>query len=280
MNRSSSPFRALEATKRLRQLYFGQLDHLPAGHLVGVRRMLAAGASCALPVEFIPATGGSIAGSVVLTDNNLNQSGAMQSIGLSGTGTQEPQTITFTSPGTGSRAQGGTVMVSASGGGSGNPVTFTSLTPSVCTNPNSQGISSLIAPGTCTFAANQAGNMDYSAAPQVTQSFTVTPVFVLTVNPSITAKMPPGTAPVVLTLTPVNGFTGSVTLNCVLPTGVAKGTKCPGLPVTVKLMGGAAAVHDTGVQFPNGTNPATYVVTFTATDGKFNDSTTATFSVR
>jgi sugar lactone lactonase YvrE len=48
---------------------------------------LAAGASCGLAVDFIPATTGQISGSVVLTDNNLNASPAVtQSIGLSGAG--------------------------------------------------------------------------------------------------------------------------------------------------------------------------------------------------
>ena len=47
---------------------------------------LAAGASCGLAVDFIPATTGSISGSVVLTDNNLNASAVTQSIGLSGAG--------------------------------------------------------------------------------------------------------------------------------------------------------------------------------------------------
>ena len=80
-----------------------------------------------------------------------------------------------------------------------------------------------------------------------------------------------------VTLTPVNGFTGSVTLSCALPASLPTGAKCPGLPVTVKLAGGAAVVHQTGVLFPNGTQAGTYVVTFSAVSGKFNDSTTATF---
>jgi sugar lactone lactonase YvrE len=48
---------------------------------------LAGGATCALAVDFIPQTTGSISGSVVLTDNNLNASpSTTQSIGLSGAG--------------------------------------------------------------------------------------------------------------------------------------------------------------------------------------------------
>ncbi len=48
---------------------------------------LAAGATCALELDFIPQATGSISGSVVLTDNNLNASpSTTQSSGLSGTG--------------------------------------------------------------------------------------------------------------------------------------------------------------------------------------------------
>jgi hypothetical protein len=192
---------------------------------------------------------------------------------------QAAQTITFTSPGTGPEVQGGTVTVSATGGASGNAVTFTSSTTSVCTLSSAGGITtaSLIAPGPCAITANQAGNNNYSAAPPVTLSFSVTAVFVLTVNPASTSATPPGTDVVNVTLTPVNGFTGSVTLSCALPASLPTGAKCPGLPVTVKLAGGAAVVHQTGVLFPNGTQAGTYVVTFSAVSGKFNDSTTATF---
>jgi DNA-binding beta-propeller fold protein YncE len=50
-------------------------------------------------------------------------------------------------------------------------VTFTSLTPSVCTV--SVNTVTMIAVGSCTIAADQAGNASYNAAPQVTQSFSV-----------------------------------------------------------------------------------------------------------
>jgi hypothetical protein len=48
---------------------------------------LAAGASCLLPISFKPTTGGTLGGSLVLTDNNLNSSApgyATESIALSG----------------------------------------------------------------------------------------------------------------------------------------------------------------------------------------------------
>ena len=81
------------------------------------------------------------------------------------------QAITFTSnPPTGA-AYGGSYSVAATGGGSGNPVTFSSATMSVCTISGSTV--NFVGVGTCTIDANQAGNTGYTAAPQATQSFTL-----------------------------------------------------------------------------------------------------------
>ena len=57
---------------------------------------------------------------------------------------------------------------------SGLPVSFSSLTPLVCTATGSQGATvSLLLLGTCTLQANQAGNSQYAAATPVQQSFTI-----------------------------------------------------------------------------------------------------------
>jgi uncharacterized membrane protein len=84
---------------------------------------------------------------------------------------QQPQSITFTSAAPTAAIVGGTYTVSATGGGSGNAVTFTSLTPSVCSV--AENVVTLVAGGTCTIAADQAGSAGYLAAAQVTQSFDV-----------------------------------------------------------------------------------------------------------
>ncbi len=81
-----------------------------------------------------------------------------------------PQTIgaiTFT-PST--LTVGGTTTASATAT-SGLPVTFTSTTPTICT-VNGSTVTG-VATGTCTIAANQAGNSSYDPAPQVTGSITV-----------------------------------------------------------------------------------------------------------
>jgi len=69
----------------------------------------------------------------------------------------------------------GTTTASATGGGSGLPVTFTSTTPTICTASGTNGSTVTgVATGTCTIAANQAGNASYNAASQVTNNITVT----------------------------------------------------------------------------------------------------------
>jgi uncharacterized membrane protein len=68
-------------------------------------------------------------------------------------------------------AVGGTGAVTATGGASGNVVTFASTTPTICTVAGST-VTALTA-GSCVVAANQSGNANYSAAPQATQTIAV-----------------------------------------------------------------------------------------------------------
>jgi hypothetical protein len=68
---------------------------------------------------------------------------------------------------------GGTTTASATGGASGNPVTFTSSSPnSVCT-VSSGGLVTAVDVGTCVAIANQAGNATYADAAPVTGSIVV-----------------------------------------------------------------------------------------------------------
>ena len=64
--------------------------------------------------------------------------------------------------------------VSATGGGSGNPVVFTSSTSVVCVTGGVNGATIILfSTGTCSITANQTGNPNYLPALQVTQSFFV-----------------------------------------------------------------------------------------------------------
>jgi hypothetical protein len=82
------------------------------------------------------------------------------------------QAINFTSPAPTGAKVNGSYTVTASGGASGNSVTFSSATPSVCSVVGPTV--TFVGAGTCTINADQAGNADYLAATQVQQSFAVT----------------------------------------------------------------------------------------------------------
>lgn len=83
-----------------------------------------------------------------------------------------PQSINF-APLADRYTRNGPLTLTATGGASGNPVVFSSLTPSICSSGGTNG--ALITPtgasGLCTITANQAGNNTTAPAPQVTQSF-------------------------------------------------------------------------------------------------------------
>ena len=81
------------------------------------------------------------------------------------------QSISFTSQPSSTLANT-TYAVTAKGGGSGNPVTFSSGSPDACSV--SGATVTLIKPGDCVIDANQAGNDKYSPAPQAQQKIIVT----------------------------------------------------------------------------------------------------------
>ena len=81
------------------------------------------------------------------------------------------QSISFTSEPS-STLVDTTYGVTAKGGGSGNPVTFSSGSPDACSV--SGATVTFIKPGDCVIDANQAGNDKYSPAPQAQQKIIVT----------------------------------------------------------------------------------------------------------
>jgi hypothetical protein len=116
-----------------------------------------------------------------------------------------PQMIAFTSTApTGATTGGQTYSVAAAGGGSGQPVLFSSTTTSVRTLSGSTV--RFVGPGSCVIDANQAGDANHSAALVVNQTFTVsdaTPVI------TSTSPLPTGTVGVPYSTTLVaSGGTG------------------------------------------------------------------------
>ncbi|CAN5165613.1 hypothetical protein BH11PSE11_BH11PSE11_18100 [soil metagenome] len=85
---------------------------------------------------------------------------------------QIAQVITFNAQATQTFASGGTFGLNpVASASSGLAVTYTSTTNPVCTISGS--VVTIVSAGTCTIAANQAGDATYSAAPQVTQNITI-----------------------------------------------------------------------------------------------------------
>ncbi|MDD2775368.1 MAG: lectin like domain-containing protein [Gallionella sp.] len=173
---------------------------------------------------------------------------------------------------------GGVGGVSATGGASGNPVTFTSLTPTICSVVGNTVTG--IAVGSCSIAANQAGNSTFAAASQVTQNVNIGVASIMTVTPS-TLNFParnignPSAAQVVTltnsgsTVLSIAGIltTGNFAHTTTCGTALAVGASCTiSVSFTASAVGartGSVTVSSTAVTSPNvitltGTGKAAY----------------------
>jgi hypothetical protein len=223
---------------------------------------LAAGASCQLSIGFMPAGVGALSGSLLLTDNHLDAAApgyATQSIALSGTGTKAAQTISFTLSSQVSYGVG-PISLSATGGGSGNAVTF-----SVVSGPGTIVGSTLTVTGvgTVVVAANQAGNANYSAATAVQQSVTVNQA-TQTIGFTVPSAVTYGVGPITLSAT--GGASGNpVTFSVVSGPGTISGstltvTGVGTVVVAANQAGNANYSAATAVRQNVTVNPATPVV--------------------
>ncbi len=126
---------------------------------------VACSGSPAVCTASIAATANSTAGNYNVTASAAGATG----VDFSLTNDKADQTIIFTPPASGT--VGGNATLSATGGNSGNPVTFASQTTSVCTV--SGNTVSYLTAGACTVRASQAGNANYNAAPDEERTITV-----------------------------------------------------------------------------------------------------------
>jgi hypothetical protein len=169
--------------------------------------------------------------------------------------TQAPQAINFTQPTSPvTYSSGLQITLSATGGASGNAVVFTIDSSSTATGTVSGSTLTVTGAGNLVIDANQAGNADYSAAPQVQRTVVVNvpaPDFSVASTTSSQSVAPGGSAVYPITVTDVgSAFTGAVTLSVSgLPTG-ATGTFNPA-PVTP---GSSSASSTLTVTIPNTAN--------------------------
>jgi len=181
------------------------------------------GMSCELAIEFAPPGGANYSNPVAINENSLNNP-AQVLIPLVGQGEQLTQTITFTPPTSPvPYSTGLTIPLVATGGASGNPVVFS-------IDPSSTGSGSIVGStldvaggGIFVIDANQAGNAEYAAAPQVQVT-----VQVAQLQQTITFP-----APILVPLAQ-----GSVTLGA---------TASSGLPVTYTILNGAGTISNGNV---------------------------------
>jgi hypothetical protein len=104
--------------------------------------------------------------SVIANQTGNSNYSAAPPVTKSVTATQAAQAITFTTSPPASAAYKTTFAVAATGGASGNAVTFTSS--GSCTNSGAT-YKMTSGTGTCSVIANQAGNLNYAAAAQLTK---------------------------------------------------------------------------------------------------------------
>jgi len=131
-------------------------------------------ASCYISAEFIPVSAGTNTGEITLIDTAFNQGDGTQFIPVTGANNQQTQTINFTPPASPVYYGVSPITLSATGGASGNAVTFSILSGPGNVSGINGGTLTITGPGTIVIAANQSGNNNYAAAVQVTQIVIVT----------------------------------------------------------------------------------------------------------
>jgi len=140
---------------------------------------------------------------------------------------QTSQTITFGS--LSNMALGSAPLALSATASSGIPVSFASTTTSICTVSGTTA--TLVAVGTCTIQATQAGNATYAAAAPVSQSFQVeAATFIITSDPTTATVTPGQSAVFTFTVTPQGSYTSPVSFSCSALPAVAK---CSFSPATI-----------------------------------------------
>ncbi|MCX6197339.1 MAG: YDG domain-containing protein [Flavobacteriia bacterium] len=101
----------------------------------------------------------------------------------------------------------GTFNLTATGGESGNPVTYSSSNSTIASI--SGNIVSIIQPGIVTITASQAGNSSYNVAPSVNQTLTINQKTLTVSNVVVSDKTYDGSLAAIISSDPLNGLVGT-----------------------------------------------------------------------
>jgi len=154
-------------------------------------------------------------GTCVITATQAGDATYAPAEGIAVTFTVNPapvaQTITFTQiP---DQAVGTPAPALAATASSGLPVSYSSSTPAVCTASGVSTSLTLVAGGTCTIVATQAGNALYAAAPSVSNTFNVAGLQAQTITFPSPGNQVLGTTPAALAATASSGLAVSYVSN-------------------------------------------------------------------
>jgi hypothetical protein len=176
------------------------------------------------------------------------------------------QTISFTDPADTTFVANGTVPLVATAT-SGLAVSLASTTPAICSVSGSDAV--MLAAGTCTIAADQAGNASYNPAPQVSQSFDIgqSGQTITFAGPADTSYVPNGS--VGLSATASSGLTVSFASNspgiCSVSGSMATILAAGTCMIAADQAGDANYAPAAQVVRSFAINPADQTVTFTST---------------
>jgi sugar lactone lactonase YvrE len=187
---------------------------------------LAAGGTCQLGASFVPTAVGAQTGTATLTDNTKNVAGTQQTVTLTATATQGSQAITFTQPASPVTYGVSPIALVATGGASGNAVTFSILSGGAYGSISGNTLT-VTGAGTIVIAANQAASTNYLAATQVTRTLVVNQA-----SKSISFQ----------------ALTTPVTVNA---TATLAATASNGDPVTYTVTSGTATISGTTLTYTN-----------------------------
>ncbi len=217
------------------------------------------------------------AGTIILDANEAGDGvtyAAANQVQITITVTQLPQAITFTNP-TASETiayNTNTIDVTATGGLSGNPVTFSVTGPATLGGSDGATLT-LTGPGSVVVTANQLGNTNYSDAPAATLTITVTQAAqaITFTNPAASETIPYSAIPIVLAAT--GGASGNSVLFSV--TGPAT-LAADGVTLTLT---GVGSVVVTANQAGNANYSAAPAASLTITVSSLGQVAEPTFSI-